>query len=109
MRKLLPVILLVGILGLWPFWFTVVWVVVTTLHAKNPQAYGSAAPWLIILSIPVCVATTLLALAANFVFHKSEGGLVRKIMLAAVVYIGIFVLLYANSGVDWLKEFGFRK
>lgn len=108
MRKFLPIVLLVGILGLWPFWFTVVWVVVTTLHAEDPHAYGSAAPWIIIVSIPVCVATTLLALAAKFVFHRSEGGRVRKIILAAAVYVGIFLMLYASSGVDWLKEFGFR-
>jgi hypothetical protein len=108
MRKLLHVLLLVGILGLWPLWFAVVWVVAAARRSVNPD-YWSAAPWIIVVSIPVCVVTTILAFAANYIFHRSEGGPLRKSILAGLVYIGALVVLYAVSGVDWLREFGFKE
>jgi hypothetical protein len=90
MRKLL----LVGILGLWPLWVAVVWVVAGARHFVGSQNdYWSAAPWIIVVSIPICVLTTILAFAASYVFHRSEGGPLRKIILAALVYIGPLVLL----------------
>jgi hypothetical protein len=94
MRKLL----LVGILGLWPLWVAVVWVVVAARHSVATQhEYWSAAPWIIVVSIPICVVTTLMALAANYVFHRSEGGPLRKTILAALVYVGALALL----GLYW--------
>ena len=103
-------LLLVVVLGLWPLWFAVVWVVAAALHyAGSQHDYWSAAPWVIFVSIPVCVATTLLAFAARYVFHVCDGGTFRKSILAGLVYVGAFLLLYNLSGADMLKEFGFKK
>jgi len=90
MRKLL----LIVILGLWPLWVAVVWVIVGARNSVNTQnEYWSAAPWIIVVSIPVCVVTTIMAFVANYVFHRSEGGPLRKFILAALVYLGAVVLL----------------
>lgn len=94
MRKLLHVLLLIGILGLWPLWVAVVWVVAgATTYTGSQHDYWSAAPWVIVFSIPLCVATTVMAFVANHVFHRSEGEPSRQFMLAALVYIGALVLL----------------
>jgi len=94
MRKLL----LIVILGFWPLWFAVVWVVAAArTYAGSQHDYWSAAPWVIVASIPVCVATTVMAFAANHVFHRSEGGPLRKFILATLVYLGALVLL----GIYW--------
>jgi len=90
MRKLL----LIAILGFWPLWFAVVWVVAgASTYAGSHHDYWSAAPWIIVVSIPVCVATTVMAFAAIHVFHRSKGGPLRKFILAALVYLGAVVLL----------------
>jgi hypothetical protein len=90
MRKLL----LIVILGLWPLWVAVVWVIAGARHfAGSANDYWSAAPWIIVVSIPVCVVTTVMAFAANYVFHRSEGGPLRKFILAALVYLGAVLLL----------------
>lgn len=105
MRKLL----LFGIFGLWPLWGAVLWVIAGARYYAGSQSdYWNAAPWIIVVSIPVSVVTTLMTLAAIYVFHKSEGGPLRKTILSALVYVGAFVLLYTFSGVDWLKEFEFK-
>ena len=60
---------------------------------NTQNEYWSAAPWIIVVSIPVCVVTTIIAFAANHVFHRSEGGPLRKFILAALVYLGAVLLL----------------
>jgi hypothetical protein len=95
MRKLLHVFLLVGILGLWPLWMAVVWVVAGAMtNAGSQHDHWSAAPWIIVFSIPVCVATTIMAFAANHIFHRSEGGPFRKSILAGLVHLGALGLFY---------------
>jgi len=103
-------VLLVVVLGLWPLWFAVVWVVAAALHyAGSQQDYWSAAPWVIFVSIPVCVVTTLLAFAARYVFRASDGVPFWRCILSGLVYVGAFLLLYNLSGADMLKELGFKK
>ena len=61
--------------------------------AGSQHDYWSAAPWIIVASIPVCVATTIMAFAANHVFHRSDGGPLRKSIIAGLVYVGALGML----------------
>ena len=89
-------LLLLGILGLWPIWVAVVWVVYGAAQFQGPmEKYWNAAPWLIVGGIMASPVTIGGAMAASYVFLKSNGGTVRKYTLAALTYVGIVVLVWS--------------
>ena len=88
-------LLLIGVLGLWPIWVAVVVVIAGAMQYQGSMDnYWSGAPWLIVGGIMASPITTGSALAANYIFLNSEGGPLRKFTLAALTYVGIVVLIW---------------
>ncbi|HSH92644.1 MAG TPA: hypothetical protein VK968_00700 [Roseimicrobium sp.] len=86
--------LLLGIFGLWPFWVALIWVLAAAIRYTGSQnEFWSGAPWILIAAAPVCVVTTLLGLAADYVHRNSEGGSLRRVGLATAFYLGALGLL----------------
>lgn len=99
MRKLA---FLVGY-GLLPLWASIAVVFIGRLFSHSLQ-YWAVAPWLVIASIPFCVATIVAATITLLVYVKVRGDESRKKNIAAKTF-WTFNGLYAAAASAWWLSF----
>ena len=86
------------IVGLLPFWASIVIVI---LGNNGRSDYWAAAPWLVLLSIPFCAITLIVAGVTYAVYVATDGGWSRKIKSAAGCFAALSALAIVGVAVFW--------
>jgi hypothetical protein len=76
----------VGI-GLLPFWFAMAATLLVFLGPSDLSKYGIAVPWLILVSLPACGVTLLIA-SANLA-HKNKDKATTRFFLLLLLVVGV--------------------
>ncbi len=89
--------------GLLPFWGAVLVVLIGSLFSRS-YGYWAVAPWLIIVSIPVCGATLLVAVSTVVIHARADGDKARKLKVATTFFWGLNLVIVSIAGFWWLQS-----
>jgi hypothetical protein len=89
--------------GLLPLWGAVVIVFVGGLRSRSSE-YWAAAPWLIVVSVPMCVATLSVCAITVAVRAGASGDEGRKFRIAARAFWSLNLVIGAIVGALWLRH-----
>lgn len=88
--------------GLSPLWLAIV---LLWLGARGAGAeYWTAAPWLLLVALPACLITLLIALATLAVYDRSSGIESRRRSIAINAFLLLVIAVTAATGVLWLRH-----
>lgn len=91
-----------AIFGLLPLWASLVLVIAGSFGRSSD--YWLAAPWLILLAIPLCAITLVMAGAAHAAYVRTPGGTAPKIRRSVLWLAGLSGLVLLGIAVHWRKE-----
>lgn len=89
--------------GLLPFWAAIVFVTAGSLLAGSSE-YWLVAPWFIIVSIPMCGVTFLIAGITLVVQKRTTGDSPRKDKIAARSFWALNLVVAAAIGMWWIQS-----
>jgi hypothetical protein len=91
-----------GIFGLLPFWVVLAWL---TLASRGRSSdFWLAAPWLILLAIPLCAATLVVARFTHSTYVGTKGGTALKLKRSSLVLAAAAAIALTGIAVHWMKR-----
>ena len=115
MRRLYPAMWYLAF-GLLPAWIALALMLLGSMH-RSPE-YWAAAPWLLVLAVPMCAVTLAMAGVTHAVHARATGSASRRLRRAgsalaamAAIVLALIALLWlrharGEAGVDRLREQG---
>lgn len=88
--------------GLLPFWAATAIVLIGAAFSQSSD-YSTAAPWLVVFSIPICGATLLAAAITLIMYARADGDAFRKKAVATKWFWALNALLIGIAGL-WLLQ-----
>lgn len=101
--RALRLALLFGGFGLLPLWASVIFVYAGSLQSRSSE-YWNVAPWLIVMAIPFCVITLVIAGVTYAVYVSNKGSASQKLTRAAGAFALLWVVVLAGAGFIWNRH-----
>jgi hypothetical protein len=89
--------------GLLPLWAAIV-VVYVGGRVSQSSEYWNVAPWLIVVSVPACAVTVLIAVITLSVHARVSGDKARRFRWAASSFLALNVVVGLIVGALWLRH-----
>lgn len=89
--------------GLLPLWLAIIVVSLGGILPSRSFEYWTAAPWLVIASLPICVATFLIAVATLFIHDLTPGDQSQKLKVATKFFWSFVLIAGATGGALGLR------
>jgi len=101
MRRPYPVFWYLGF-GLLPLWGALALLLLGSV--SRPADYWTAAPWLLLLALPLCGITLAMAGAIHAVHARTEGSASRKLGRAGRALAVMMAIVLAAGALLWLRH-----
>jgi hypothetical protein len=89
--------------GLLPLWASIAILVLGGAFSHSSE-YWTAAPWIVIASVPICGATLLVSAITLVVHRRASGDEARRKAIAIKSFWGMNLVLVAIAGMWWLQS-----
>lgn len=101
MRRLYPAMWYLAF-GLLPVWIALALMLLGGM--RRSADYWAAAPWLLVLALPMCAVTLAMAGVTHAVHARATGSASRKLLRAGSVLAAIAAIVLALAALLWLRH-----